>query len=751
MNQLADFIRSRLFTSIAGAAVIAVALLLLLHSFFGTFIETPATTIEHELHLVAADVTEAPTRRAGIRANTILLEMDGLQIYGATDDELNDHFINAQRAAYEAAGPDDDFYGVPFTIYVAGDTETITYDQRFDRERLPASEVEFATWASLGIETAAVAARDIPNPDKTSISMMDVWLGGTDDVPTLNIDSIREGRSGFNAVRGIDRILVLYPLGLVAIIIMTGLWMQIRWNGEPHEYRRGLITEPIKVGRFTFTEGRLIGYVVTVALLVMLVVPVWQFFSDLNLRADLIDDYKEQVDPSVLPEDFVSVFHIRETTITADVTRLDAPSGADITRATLVELRRSYAVDNAVNLALLMLGVAFAVMTITFFESDGILSNTERLWAVLVLVPSIGLLAIFVYGFIAQTIVFSVSDWGEINKGAPPGVSDNLTRVNIGLENYEDLMTDLTEFPFRNSLVNTIFFTILFLGGALLMGFVLALLVDQRVRGEGIFRTIFLFPMSLSLVVTGTVWNWLLQPQGGINKLPEFLGMEPLEYRWLNSRNLIYEFTWPEASMFVYLGLALFGVTLFNYMARASERTHLYTSLVAVALVWGAYVAGFWEGIWPPLDNPIAEPARGYNVALSGVVIAAVWQMSGYVMALFLAGIRGVPEEIREAARVDGCAEYQVYMFVILPSLRPIVLSAVIILGHISLKIFDLVFAMAGTDNQQTNVPGIVLYTKAFRGGRFASGSAVAVVMLVLVSLVIIPYLWSNTRQEQGS
>jgi glucose/mannose transport system permease protein len=124
--------------------------------------------------------------------------------------------------------------------------------------------------------------------------------------------------------------------------------------------------------------------------------------------------------------------------------------------------------------------------------------------------------------------------------------------------------------------------------------------------------------------------------------------------------------------------------------------------------------------------------------------------MSGYVMAMFLAGIRGVPEELREAARVDGCTEVGVYYRIVLPQLKPIILSAVIVLGHISLKIFDLVFAMAGPDNAQTIVPGILVYTEGFRANNFAVASSVAVIMLFFVALVIIPYLWSQLRESRS-
>jgi glucose/mannose transport system permease protein len=128
-----------------------------------------------------------------------------------------------------------------------------------------------------------------------------------------------------------------------------------------------------------------------------------------------------------------------------------------------------------------------------------------------------------------------------------------------------------------------------------------------------------------------------------------------------------------------------------------------------------------------------------------------VWQMSGYTMALYLAGLRGIPDELRQAARVDGASEFQLFRHVVLPLLAPITLSAVIILGHLSLKIFDLIWAMAGVDNATTDVPALLMYLRSFRANRFAEGAAIAMVLLVLVALVIVPYLWSVLRSGRRS
>jgi glucose/mannose transport system permease protein len=145
---------------------------------------------------------------------------------------------------------------------------------------------------------------------------------------------------------------------------------------------------------------------------------------------------------------------------------------------------------------------------------------------------------------------------------------------------------------------------------------------------------------------------------------------------------------------------------------------------------------------------PKHEEIHGFNVAMIGIVIAAVWQMSGYTMAMYLAGMRGIPEELREAAIVDGANVFQVYRHIILPILQPITLSAMIVLGHISLKIFDLIFVMAGPDNATTDVPGVLMFVTAFRGNQFAKGAAIAVVMLIMVVVVVVPYLVTTLRSE---
>ncbi len=360
----------------------------------------------------------------------------------------------------------------------------------------------------------------------------------------------------------------------------------------------------------------------------------------------------------------------------------------------------------------------------------------DRIVAFLMLLPSIILLAIFVYGFIGRTGAASLTDW--------QGLSTDPEMNYVGLQNYTQLFTGPVELRFRQGLVNTFFFTIFFLAGCLVMGIFLAILLDQNIKGEGIFRTIFLFPMALSFIVTGTVWRWLFNPSGGLNQLPTVFGLPPWSFRWLTSREQVLQFNWQHLPMMIAIVIFLVVAFLgYRYWRRGQRRGLTISGIVgALLLIW--IVAG---GPLQIQTLPYPE-MHGFNVAFIGIILASTWQLSGYTMAMYLAGLRGIPEELREAARVDGANEMQVYRYIILPLLRPITLSAMIILGHISLKIFDLIFAMAGADNMTTDVPGILMYLTAFRANQFALGAAIAIVMLIMVAFVIVPYLYTTLRSE---
>jgi len=302
--------------------------------------------------------------------------------------------------------------------------------------------------------------------------------------------------------------------------------------------------------------------------------------------------------------------------------------------------------------------------------------NKERWFAVLMILPSIILIAIFVYGFIGWTAVVSVSKWD----GVKPDYSWS------GLNNFREILVgnSVVATRFHIDLWNTFFFTVLFLAVCVGVGLLLAILLDQKVRGEGIFRTIYLYPMAISFVVTGVVWQWVFAPgtasrPRGVNALLRAVGLDGLTWKWY-------------------------------------------------------------------IDTSSIGP---FHLALIPVVIAAAWQLAGYTTAMYLAGLRGIPEELREAARVDGASEVQIYRRIILPMLQPITLSALIILGHISLKIFDLVFTMTGSGpGFVTDVPGIFMFETTFRGNHYARGAAISVIMLLMVGAVIVPYLVYTLRRE---
>lgn len=304
-------------------------------------------------------------------------------------------------------------------------------------------------------------------------------------------------------------------------------------------------------------------------------------------------------------------------------------------------------------------------------------SRHERWIAFLMILPSIILLGIFVYGFIAWTGVVSVSKWDGIQPDYTP----------VGLANYIKLFTEaggISHIRFNTDLWNTFFFTIIFLLLCVVFGLLLAILLDQKVKGESVFRTVYLFPMAISFVVTGVVWQWIFAP-----------------------------------------GTA----------ARPRGVNALLTSIGLDNLTWGWYT-----------DPTAIGP---FHIALIPVVIAAAWQMIGYTMAMYLAGLRGIPDDMREAARVDGATGFEVYRHVILPMLRPITFSALIVLGHISLKIFDLIYTMTGKGPAfATDVPGIFMFETTFQGNHYAQGAAISIIMLLMVALVIVPYLIYTFRQE---
>jgi len=324
--------------------------------------------------------------------------------------------------------------------------------------------------------------------------------------------------------------------------------------------------------------------------------------------------------------------------------------------------------------------------------------SRDRVSSVLVIAPSVLAVAIFVYGLIIWTGYISTVQWDTLRPDYTP----------VGLANYQSIFA---QNRFLMDIRNTVVFTIFFIAASLTIGLLLANLIDRQIRAEGVFRNIFVFPMAVSFIVTGVVWKWILSPgqpaSGPTPALPQgvnqLFGLDPASNRWLTDAHVV--FIGPDSP--------------------------IYGFLHSIGL-------GF-----------ITSPNIGIPIALLSIVLAAVWQMSGFVMVLYLAGLRGIPEELKEAARVDGCSEWRIFRHIVFPLLTPITLSAMIILGHISLKIYDLTVAMSGSGpGFSTDTPALFMWQTAFRDDYFGRGAAVAIIMLLLVAGVVVPYLVWNRRQE---
>lgn len=288
----------------------------------------------------------------------------------------------------------------------------------------------------------------------------------------------------------------------------------------------------------------------------------------------------------------------------------------------------------------------------------------DKIIGIALVSPSIIAVFVFIYGFIFWSFRVSLSQW----KGLLPNYDW------AGFQNYISLFSDPR---FQIDIRNTLIFTALFVVGCLVLGLGMAVLLDRGIRGEAFFRTIFLFPMAISYIVTGVVWRWLMNPAtgdriSGINLIFDTLGLDFLISRW---------FTTPQ---------------------------------------WG----------------------------IAFIAIPAIWQMSGYIMALYLSALRAIPDEIREAAAVDGASESQIFWMIVFPLIQPITLSAVIILGHMSLKVFDLIVAIAGKQIA-LDVPAINMWQTTFDGLNYARGAAIGILLLISVAVLIIPYLRFSLKTEE--
>ncbi|MCA1497560.1 MULTISPECIES: sugar ABC transporter permease [unclassified Bradyrhizobium] len=244
----------------------------------------------------------------------------------------------------------------------------------------------------------------------------------------------------------------------------------------------------------------------------------------------------------------------------------------------------------------------------------------------------------------------------------------------VGLRNYTAVTASRNwQIAFDNLLLFGSAFVLL----SAATGLILAILLDQRIRGENVLRSIFLYPLAVSFVVTGTVWSWLLNPGLGIQKLVHDLGWTSFKFDWLIDRDM---------------------------------------------------------AIWT-------------------IVIAAIWQSCGFSMALFLAGLRSVDPDIIKAAQIDGAGPVRTYRRIILPSLWPITVTVVVIQLQFAISTFDLVRALTnGGPGIATQLPALVVYDLMFQRSLLGRGAAAAVLMLLILLAVLLPYAaWRYIQRRRGA
>ncbi|PWK71733.1 sugar ABC transporter permease [Aminobacter sp. AP02] len=274
----------------------------------------------------------------------------------------------------------------------------------------------------------------------------------------------------------------------------------------------------------------------------------------------------------------------------------------------------------------------------------------------LVLAPSFAVILIFVYGFIIFTAFLSFSG----SKLLP----DFSTWVGFG--NYVRLFNHPN---WITALKNLAIFSVLYIVVCSAIGLALAIFLDQKIRGEGFLRPIYLYPMALSFIVTGVAWKWFLDPGIGLEHVMQSWGWESFSFRWI----------------------------------------------------------------------------KDGKMAIYTIVIAAVWQSSGFVMAMFLAGLRGVDNEIIKAAQIDGASTLTIYRRIIIPLMRPVFLSAFVVLAHLAIKSYDLVVAMTdGGPGTATWTPALFMQKFTFGRNEMGMGAASAIIMMMMIFTIIVPYLYSE-------
>ena len=280
--------------------------------------------------------------------------------------------------------------------------------------------------------------------------------------------------------------------------------------------------------------------------------------------------------------------------------------------------------------------------------------------AVLVLSPSIFAVAVFIYSFIVWSFFISGTKWN----------SAVVDLSWVGLDNWDRLINDDR---FQTDIRNLFIYAAGFMSQCIVLGFLLAVLIDQKIKGEAAFRTIFIFPFAVSGIVTGVVWRWLMRPEAGINLILQSVGLDFLKSPWYTDPN------------------------------------------------WG----------------------------VAAVSVAGAWQFSGYVMALYLAGLRGISTEIREAALIDGCNTFTLYRSVIIPLLAPVTFTAVVLTGMGSIRVFDLPAVIGTGAAFGTDAMAFYMFTLTFTSLKYSLGATIACVMIIFSAFLVVPYLRSMRREAE--
>ena len=275
----------------------------------------------------------------------------------------------------------------------------------------------------------------------------------------------------------------------------------------------------------------------------------------------------------------------------------------------------------------------------------------------LVLSPTLIVSLVFVYGFILWTGYLSFTP----SKGYP-------IHELVGFLQYVRVWNHPR---WQVAIHNLAIFGVLYIALCMVLGLLLAILLDQRIRQEGTLRAIYLYPLALSFIVTGTAWKWMLNPGLGIEKLVQGWGFQNFKFDWI-----------------------------------VSEEMAIYC-----------------------------------------VVMAGVWQATGFVMAMFLAGLRGIDQDLIKAASLDGASLPKIYWRIVIPQLRPVFMGALIILAHLAIKSYELVVALTGGGpGYATELPSTFMYAHTFTRNQLGMGAASAVMMLLTIVAIMVPYLYSEMR-----